>query len=37
MTCHAFQTRIEVVVVANHSLKKDCLLGLNVVRGWPAV
>ena len=35
--CHGFQQTIAVVVLADRSLKKDCLLGLNVVRNWPAM
>ena len=35
--CHGFSADIAVVVVADSDLAKQCLLGLNVVRKWPAM
>ena len=35
--CNKFSTRTAVTVIADHDLAKECLLGLRVVRSWPAM
>ena len=35
--CNQFSTRTAVTVIADHDLAKECLLGLRVVRSWPAM
>ena len=35
--CNQFSTMTAVTVIADHDLAKECLLGLRVVRSWPAM